>query len=158
MFNHARGLWGYTGLAADGEPLSIQSTGMGGPSAAIVCEELIALGARRLLRIGTCGALRDDLELGRAAGGARGAAGRRAERRARRRRARGGATPAHGAPGGGRRPPVTVVSTDLFYDDRARARGGLAAPTGGRGGGDGDGHPPAAGRAARRSRRPRCSA
>ena len=36
MFNHARGLWGYTGLAGDGEPLSIQSTGMGGPSAAIV--------------------------------------------------------------------------------------------------------------------------
>ena len=64
MFNHARGLWGYTGLADDGEPLSIQSTGMGGPSAAIVCEELIALGARRLVRIGTCGALRDDIELG----------------------------------------------------------------------------------------------
>ena len=64
MFNHARGLWGYTGLADDGEPLSIQSTGMGGPSAAIVCEELIALGARRLVRIGTCGALREDIELG----------------------------------------------------------------------------------------------
>ena len=36
MFNHNRGLWGYTGTAADGEPLTIQSTGMGGPSAAIV--------------------------------------------------------------------------------------------------------------------------
>ena len=58
MFNHSRGLWGYTGTADDGELLSVQSTGMGGPSAAIVCEELIALGARRLVRIGTCGALR----------------------------------------------------------------------------------------------------
>jgi uridine phosphorylase len=64
MFNHARGLWGYTGRAGDGEPLTVQSTGMGGPSAAIVVEELIALGARRLVRIGTCGALRGDLELG----------------------------------------------------------------------------------------------
>src|SRR4051794_35982683 len=64
MLNHHRGLWGYTGVAADGEPLTVQSTGMGGPSAAIVCEELIELGARRLLRVGTCGALTDDLALG----------------------------------------------------------------------------------------------
>ena len=64
MFNHARGLWGYTGIAPDGEPLTVQATGMGGPSAAIVIEELIALGATRLVRIGTCGALRDGLELG----------------------------------------------------------------------------------------------
>jgi uridine phosphorylase len=64
MFNHSRGLWGYSGVAADGAPLTIQSTGMGGPSAAIVCEELIALGARRLVRIGTCSALADELALG----------------------------------------------------------------------------------------------
>jgi uridine phosphorylase len=64
MFNHARGLWGYTGIAPDGEALTVQATGMGGPSAAIVCEELIALGATRLVRIGTCGALDPGLELG----------------------------------------------------------------------------------------------
>jgi uridine phosphorylase len=64
MFNHSRGLWGYSGLAADGAPLTIQSTGMGGPSAAIVTGELIALGARRLVRIGTCAALCDALDLG----------------------------------------------------------------------------------------------
>jgi uridine phosphorylase len=63
MLNHNRGLWGYTGAAADGAPLTIQSTGLGGPSAAIVAEELIGLGARRLIRIGTCGAL-TDLPLG----------------------------------------------------------------------------------------------
>jgi uridine phosphorylase len=57
MFNHHRGLWGYTGTAADGEPLTIQSTGMGGPSTAIVAEELIGLGARRLVRVGTSGGL-----------------------------------------------------------------------------------------------------
>ena len=64
MLNHNRGLWGYTGVAADGEPLTIQSTGMGGPSAAIVIEELIMLGARRLIRVGTCGALQPELRLG----------------------------------------------------------------------------------------------
>jgi DeoD family purine-nucleoside phosphorylase len=64
MFNHHRGLWGYTGTAADGEPLTIQSTGMGGPSAAIVLTELIALGVRRAIRVGTCGALSRKLALG----------------------------------------------------------------------------------------------
>jgi len=64
MLNHNRGLWGYTGVAPDGEPLTIQSTGLGGPSTAIVVRELIELGARRLVRIGTGAALREDLELG----------------------------------------------------------------------------------------------
>ena len=64
MFNHNRGLWGYTGLAPDGELLTIQSTGMGGPSAAIVLEELCGLGLEVALRIGSCGALDDALELG----------------------------------------------------------------------------------------------
>src|SRR5579871_2740831 len=61
MFNHNRGLWGYTGTAPDGEPLTIQSTGMGGPSAAIVVSELADLGARELVRVGTCGALSAEL-------------------------------------------------------------------------------------------------
>lgn len=64
MFNHHRGLWGYTGTAGDGEPLTIQSTGMGGPSAAVVVAELAALGARRVIRVGTCGALSPALALG----------------------------------------------------------------------------------------------
>ena len=65
MFNHHRGLWGYTGLAlADDRPLTIQATGMGGPSAAIVLTELIALGARRAIRVGTCRALSPELRLG----------------------------------------------------------------------------------------------
>jgi uridine phosphorylase len=64
MFNHNRGLWGYSGAAADGEPLTIQSTGMGGPSAAIVLEELADLGLRCAIRVGTCGALDETLALG----------------------------------------------------------------------------------------------
>jgi uridine phosphorylase len=61
MSNHARGLWGYTGETPAGRPLSIQSTGMGGPSAAIVLHELAGLGVRRVIRVGTCGALDADL-------------------------------------------------------------------------------------------------
>ena len=64
MFNHHRGLWGYTGQAADGHPLTIQSTGMGGPSAAIVITELANLGVHTLIRVGTCGALIPELALG----------------------------------------------------------------------------------------------
>jgi uridine phosphorylase len=64
MFNHNRGLWGYTGTAPDGELLTIQATGMGGPSAAIVVEELAELGVRVAVRVGTCGALGDACALG----------------------------------------------------------------------------------------------
>ena len=64
MSNHARGLWGYTGKTGEGRPLSIQSTGMGGPSAAIVLHELAELGVQRAIRVGTCGALDPDLRHG----------------------------------------------------------------------------------------------
>lgn len=54
MFNHHRGLWGYTGPAkADGELLTVQATGIGGPSAALILGELAALGATRAVRVGT---------------------------------------------------------------------------------------------------------
>ncbi len=36
MANHARGLWGYWGQTPQGQPLTIQSTGIGAPSAAAV--------------------------------------------------------------------------------------------------------------------------
>jgi uridine phosphorylase len=52
MFNHHRGLWGYSGVAADGAALTIQSTGIGGPSAVVVVAELQALGLRRAIRVG----------------------------------------------------------------------------------------------------------
>ncbi len=64
MSNHARGLWGYTGIGPSGRALTVQSTGTGAPSAAIVLEDLFDLGVRRAIRIGTCQALDADLELG----------------------------------------------------------------------------------------------
>jgi DeoD family purine-nucleoside phosphorylase len=135
MFNHHRGLWGYSGRALDGEPLTIQSTGMGGPSAAIVIHELIELGARRLLRIGTCGALQSTLHLGEMVIATEAVAADGTSR----------------ALGAGERVPATpgllsavqdsaaagaapvsvhqgpVVSTDLFYDRRGLESGWHAA-------------------------------
>jgi DeoD family purine-nucleoside phosphorylase len=61
--NSERGLLGYTGRY-EGADVSVQATGIGCPSAAIVMEELVQLGVKRFLRVGTCGGLQSDLELG----------------------------------------------------------------------------------------------
>jgi purine-nucleoside phosphorylase len=63
MSNHARGLWGYSGVTPTGAELPIQATGMGGPSAAVVVADLAELGVKRAIRIGTCASL-GDLALG----------------------------------------------------------------------------------------------
>lgn len=64
MSNHARGLWGYSGRTASGLELTIQATGMGGPSAALVLADLAKLGVRRAVRVGTCTALAGRAGLG----------------------------------------------------------------------------------------------
>jgi uridine phosphorylase len=128
MLNHHRGLWGYTGEAADGAPLTIQSTGLGGPSTAIVTEELIALGARRLIRLGTCTALGGAAALGSivVATAVLPQDGTT--------RALGASAPllpdAELLRGLGGSASGTVVSTDLFYDaspERLAATGAVAA-------------------------------
>ncbi len=133
MLNHNRGLWGYTGEAPDGWPLSVQSTGMGGPSAAIVVEELIGLGAGTLVRIGTCGAFDPALELGDliVAGEAISADGTSAALGAEERvLPHGGLTAALARAAWGA--PAPIASCDLFYDQRPgqakgwRARGAIA--------------------------------
>jgi purine-nucleoside phosphorylase len=130
MSNHSRGLWGYSGETPEGRPLSIQSTGMGGPSAAIVLRELEELGIRRAIRVGTCGALDSGLAHGElvvvgealAEDGASRAlgAGEVAEPDA----ALTQSLVRAGSPGGA---PARVVSTDLFYDgDRLGGAGSRA--------------------------------
>ena len=61
--NGERGLLGYTG-SWEGRPVSVQGTGMGCPTATIVAEELVQLGVKRLLRVGTCGGLQPEHALG----------------------------------------------------------------------------------------------
>lgn len=58
MFNHHRGLWGYCGPSKeDGDPLLIQGTGLGAASLNAVVTDLIGLGVRRFIRVGSCRAL-----------------------------------------------------------------------------------------------------
>jgi uridine phosphorylase len=131
MFNHHRGLWGYTGAAQDGEPLTIQATGMGGPSAAIVLAELIALGARRAIRVGTCGALDRSLSLGDLVV-ARESICRDGTSRALGAGDRAAAAPTltdallRGAPSA---QAGTIVSVDLFYDSDSRSAAGAPPAT-----------------------------
>ena len=63
LVNEERGMLGFTG-AFEGQPISVQATGMGCPSAAIVYEELVMLGAKRLIRVGTAGALQPTMQMG----------------------------------------------------------------------------------------------
>jgi uridine phosphorylase len=64
MSNHSHGLWGYHGETERGRALTIQSTGIGGPSAAIVLRELRGLGVRSAVRVGGCLPLDPGLEDG----------------------------------------------------------------------------------------------
>lgn len=64
MSNHARGLWGYYGRTPAGRELTVQATGMGGPSAALVLADLAELGMRRAVRVGTATGLDPELEAG----------------------------------------------------------------------------------------------
>ena len=58
-----RGLITHTG-SFNGNPVSVTSTGMGGPSASIVYEELINIGARVLVRLGSVAGLQEYVREG----------------------------------------------------------------------------------------------
>ena len=53
----------YTGML-EGEKVSVTSTGIGGPSAAIAMEELVKVGANTFIRVGTCGGMDIDVKSG----------------------------------------------------------------------------------------------
>lgn len=50
----------YTGYL-DGEKVSVTSTGIGGPSAAIALQELVHAGAHTFIRVGTCGGMQTEV-------------------------------------------------------------------------------------------------
>ncbi len=63
LFNKVRNMFGYTGRYK-GARVSVMGTGMGMPSHSIYVNELIRdYGCRRLVRIGTCGALRAEIKV-----------------------------------------------------------------------------------------------
>ncbi len=61
LVNSNRGLIGYTGQYK-GKPVSVQTTGIGCPSASIVVEELIQCEVQTLIRVGTCGGIGKDIK------------------------------------------------------------------------------------------------
>ncbi|MHB9285998.1 nucleoside phosphorylase [Halobacteriales archaeon Cl-PHB] len=48
----------------DDTPISVTSTGIGSPSAAIAVEELARVGADTLIRVGSCGTIQSDVDIG----------------------------------------------------------------------------------------------
>jgi len=61
QFNTVRNMFGYTGIWK-GERVSVMGTGMGIPSHAIYVEELCSFfGVKRLMRVGSCGAIQEDV-------------------------------------------------------------------------------------------------
>jgi len=63
LVNEHRGFLTYTG-EYEGKEYSLACHGVGGPSAAIVVEELAMLGARAIVRLGTCGGLLKPMKAG----------------------------------------------------------------------------------------------
>ncbi len=63
-YNKVRAMYGYTGTYK-GKRVSIQGTGMGMPTVGIYVEELISsYNVQNLIRVGTCGAIQEDLNIG----------------------------------------------------------------------------------------------
>lgn len=63
IVNENRGLLTVTGRYR-GTDITVATHGIGAPSAAIVFEELKMHGAKRIVRLGTCGSLREDIDPG----------------------------------------------------------------------------------------------
>lgn len=59
-----RGLNSYIGNLANGRSLLVATSGMGAPSLSIVVNELVQLGIRQIIRVGTCGSIQDYVPAG----------------------------------------------------------------------------------------------
>jgi len=63
QFNRVRNMLGFTGRY-NGRPISVMGSGMGIPSISIYAHELVSqYGVKRLVRLGSCGAVADDAQL-----------------------------------------------------------------------------------------------
>ncbi|MCG6197369.1 DeoD-type purine-nucleoside phosphorylase, partial [Anoxybacillus sp. LAT_38] len=62
-YNNVRGMLGFTGTYK-GKRVSVQGTGMGVPSISIYIHELMEeYGVQNLIRVGTCGAIQEDIKV-----------------------------------------------------------------------------------------------
>jgi len=59
-----RGLNSYLVSLANGRPLLVATSGMGAPSLSIVVNELVGVGVRQIIRVGTCGSIQEQVAVG----------------------------------------------------------------------------------------------
>ncbi|HHP7229492.1 MAG TPA: nucleoside phosphorylase [Xenococcaceae cyanobacterium] len=61
LLSEYRGLHSYLGYLAAGIPVLTATSGMGAPSLSIVVNELIQVGIKKMIRIGTCGSIQPQI-------------------------------------------------------------------------------------------------
>lgn len=61
ILSEHRGLNSYLGYLPGGRPVLSSTSGMGAPSLSIVVNELIQVGIRTIIRVGTCGSIQDEV-------------------------------------------------------------------------------------------------
>ena len=64
LLSEYRGLDSYLGSLPNGKPLLVATSGMGAPSMSIVANELVQVGIKRFVRVGTCGSIQPQVNLG----------------------------------------------------------------------------------------------
>src|SRR5689334_5058309 len=64
LLSENRGLHSYLGYLPNGRPILSATSGMGAPSLSIVVNELVQVGIRQIIRIGTCGSIQPDVPVG----------------------------------------------------------------------------------------------
>ncbi|MBD2495799.1 nucleoside phosphorylase [Nostoc sp. FACHB-280] len=64
LLSQNRGLDSYLGYLPNHRPILSTTSGMGAPSLSIVVNELVQVGIRRIIRIGTCGSIQPDVPVG----------------------------------------------------------------------------------------------
>jgi len=64
QYTEIRNMYGFTGTAPDGRRVTVQGAGIGIPSLSIYVNELVQCGAKRIIRVGTCGSLQVNIKVG----------------------------------------------------------------------------------------------
>ena len=64
LLSNYRGLNSYLGYLPNGTPVLAATSGMGAPSLSIIVNELVQVGIKQFIRIGTCGSIQPDVKVG----------------------------------------------------------------------------------------------
>ena len=64
LLSQYRGLNSYLGELPNGKPVLVATSGMGAPSLSIVVNELVQVGIKQFIRVGTCGSIQPNIKVG----------------------------------------------------------------------------------------------